>query len=116
MPLLVSSVETVITPVPNALPVMQFALIVRKKGHFAKVCRGRKISKNKVSAAAWSPTLATVGALESLSKLLGTVTIERLEVKVLFDSGGTESFIHPRVVERVALTGPSSSGTVSMAT
>lgn len=88
----------------------------QKKGYFAKVCRGRKISKNKVSAAAWSLALATVGALESLSKLLGTVTIERLEVKVVFDSGGTESFIHPRLVERVALTGPPSSGNVSMAT
>ena len=45
----------------------------QKKGHFAKVCCGRKISKNKVSAAAWSPTLATVDALnpfQSLWKLL----------------------------------------------
>ena len=45
----------------------------QKKGHFAKVCCGRKISKNKVSAAAWSPRLATVDALnpfQSLWKLL----------------------------------------------
>ena len=74
-----------------------------RKGHFAKVCRGRKISKNKVSAAAWSPTLATVGAAESLSKSLGTVTIEGLEVKALFDSGSTESLIYPRLVEKVLL-------------
>ena len=58
----------------------------QKKGYFAKVCRGRKISKNKISAAAWSPTLATVGAPESLSKSQGTVIIEGLEVKALFDS------------------------------
>ena len=45
----------------------------QKKGHFAKVCCGRKIRKNKVSAAAWSPTLATVDApnpFQSLWKLL----------------------------------------------
>ena len=88
----------------------------QKKGHFAKVCRSKKISKNKVSAAAWSPTLATVGAPESLSKSLGTVTVEGLEVKALFDSGSTESFIHPRLVEKAALTIHPSSGTVSMAT
>ena len=88
----------------------------QKRGHFAKVCRRRKISKNKVSAAAWSPTLATVGgAPESLLKSSGTVNIEGLEVKALFDSGSTESFIHPRLVERVALTVHPSSGTVSMA-
>ena len=88
----------------------------QKKGHFAKVCRSKKISKNKVSAAAWSPTLATVGAPESLSKSLGTVTVEGLEVKALFDSGSTESFIHPRLVEKAAFTIHPSSGTVSMAT
>ena len=95
---------------------MPFAVNVRKKGHFAKVCRGKKISKNKVLAAAWSPTLATVGALESLSKSLGTVTIEGLEVKALFDSGSTDSFINPRLVEKVALTVHPLSGTVSMTT
>ena len=88
----------------------------QKKGHFAKVCQGKKVNKNRVSAAAWSPTLATVGAPESLSKSSGTVTIQGLEVKALFDSGSTESFIHPRLVERVALTVQPSSGTVSMAT
>ena len=65
----------------------------QKRGHFAKVCRGRKISQNKVSVVAWSPTLATVGgAPDSLLKSLGTVNIEGLEVKALFDSGRTEGF------------------------
>ena len=41
------------------------------------------------------------GCPESLSKSLETVTIEGLEVKALFDSGSTESFIHPRLVEKV---------------
>ena len=115
MPLLVSSVETVTTLVQDVLPEMQFALNVRKS-HFAKVCRSKKISKNKVLTAAWSPTLATGGAPESLSKSLGTVTVEGLEVKALFDSGSTESFIHPRLVEKAALNSHPSSGTVSMAT
>ena len=39
-----------------------------------------------------------------------------MEVKALFDSGSTESFIHPRLVEKVALTVHPSSGTVSTAT
>lgn len=88
----------------------------QKKGHFAKVCCGKTISKSKFSAAAWSPTLAAVGAPESLSKSLGTVTIEGLEVKALFDSGSMESFIHPRLVEKAALTVRPSSSSVSMAT
>ena len=61
----------------------------QKRGHFAKVC---------------------------LSKSLGTVTIEGLEVKALFDSGSTGSFIHPRLVEKAALTIRPSSSSVSMAT
>ena len=56
------------------------------------------------------------GSPESLLKSSGTVNIEGLEVKALFDSGSTESFIHPRLVEKVALTVHPSSGTVSMAT
>ena len=88
----------------------------QKRGHFAKVYRGKNIVKNKVSAATWSPTLAAVGAPESLSKSLGTVTIEGLEVKALFDSGSTESFIHARLVEKAALTVRPSSSSVSMAT
>ena len=87
-----------------------------EKGPFCKSLPSKKISKNKVSAAAWSPTLATVGAPESLSKSLGTVTVEGLEVKALFDSGSSESFIHPRLMEKAALTIHPSSGTVSMAT
>ena len=117
MPSVASSVETVTILVQNAQFGMGFALIVRKRGHFAKVCRGRKISKNKVSAAAWSPTLATVGgAPESFLKSSGTVNIKGLKVKALFDSGSIESFGHPRLVEKVALTVHPSSGTVSMFT
>ena len=50
----------------------------QKKVHFARVCRGRKISKYKVSAVAWPPTLATLGAPESLSRSSEIVNIEGL--------------------------------------
>ena len=89
----------------------------QKKGHFSKVCRGKAVNKNKVSAAAWSPTTATVpeGTPTSLQKSSATIDIEGIHVKALFDSGSSESFIHPSLVEKVALTVHPSSGTVSMA-
>ena len=90
----------------------------QKRGHFSKVCRGKTVNKNKVSAAAWSLTLATVpaGTSTSLQKSSATIDIEGIQVKALFDSGSSESLIHPSLVEKVALTVHPSSGTVSMAT
>ena len=89
----------------------------QKKGHFAKVCRGKPVQpKDKVSAAAWSPTLATVPSPTSLSKSLASVDINGLKVKALIDTGSTESFIHPSLVEKAALIVHPSSSTVSMAT
>ena len=90
----------------------------QKKGHFSKVCRGKTVEKKKVSAAAWSPTLATVpaGTPTSLLKSSATIDIEVMQVKALFDSGSSESFIHPSLVEKEALTVHPSSSTVSMAT
>ena len=91
----------------------------QKRGHFAKVCRGKStISKSGVSAALWSPTLATVPSRSpgSLSKSSATVSINECQVKALFDSGSSESFIHPSLVETLALLIHPSTGTVSMAT
>lgn len=89
----------------------------RKKGHFAKVCKGKPVqSKDKLSAAVWSPTLATVPGPTSLSKSLASVNVNGLQVKALFDSGSSESFIHPSLVEKAALIVQPSSGMVSMAT
>ena len=79
----------------------------QKKGHFARVCRGKSSnSKNGVSATLWSPTLATLPARApgSLSKSSATVAINGWQVKALFDSGSSESFIHPSLVETVALS------------
>ncbi len=89
----------------------------QKKGHFAKVCRGKPVQpKDKVSAAAWSPTLATVPSPTSLSKSLASVDINGLKVKALIDTRSTESFIDPSLVEKAALIVHPSSSTVSMAT
>ena len=90
-----------------------------KKGHFAKVCRANQSTqKSKVSAAIWSPLLATVptSTTKSLSKSSATVSMNGFQVTALFDSGSSESFIHPDLVEKTGLTVYPSSGTVSMAT
>ncbi|KAK3726270.1 hypothetical protein QZH41_003048 [Actinostola sp. cb2023] len=90
----------------------------QKKGHFAKACRGKSSKpKEGFSAAIWSPTLATTGTPESLKKSSATVEINAgWKVKALFDSGSSESFIHPSLVEAAAITIHPSSSTVSMAT
>ena len=43
---------------------------------------------------------ATVQNPGSIAKSTETVNIGRLQVKALFDSSSTESFIHPSLVER----------------
>ena len=63
---------------------MQFALNVRKRAILQKFAVEGRSARTKFQ-------------LQSLE----TVTIEGLEVKALFDSGSTESFIHPRLVEKV---------------
>ena len=78
----------------------------KKKGHFAKVCRSKAISRRKFSAATWSPTLASVQSPKFLSKSTVILKISDLHVKALFDSGSTESFIHPCLVEKAGQAVP----------
>jgi len=85
----------------------------QKKGHYAKVCQSKAASK--VSAAMHSPIIATTQSSGSLSKSTATINIGKLEVKALFDSGSTESFIHPNLVRRAGLTVRPAGGAVSMA-
>ena len=87
----------------------------QKKGHFAKVCHGKAVSRDNISAATCSPILATVQNPGALAKSTTNVNIGRLQVKALFDSGSTESFIHPSLVKRAGLAVQHASGTVSMA-
>lgn len=87
-----------------------------KRGHFASAFRRRTVSKNKVCSL--SPTLATVSSSTpaSLSKSSRTTEIEGFQFEALLDSSYSESFIHPNLVDKVALTIYPSFGTVSMAT
>ena len=90
----------------------------QKKGHFAKVCQGKPANpRGKISAALWSPSLATVPSTSIiLSKSTATVNINGMQVKALFDSGSSESFIRPHIVKEAGLTVHPSSCTISMAT
>ena len=90
----------------------------QKKGHFAKVCRGKTATKITASTTQWSPTLATVvppGKLAPLLKSSAVVSINGLQVTALFDSVSSESFIHPRLIEKASLSIQPSSSTVFMA-
>ena len=78
-----------------------------KKGHFAKVCKSNPTLTNQSanSSTAVVPHLAMVsshGPL-ALEKLLLSVRIGNCDVKALFDSGTSESFIHPDVVAQCNL-------------
>lgn len=85
----------------------------QKRGHYAKVCQSKATSK--VSASLHSPVIATTRIPGTLSKSTATLSLGKLEVKALFDSGSTESFIHPDLVKRVGLTVQPACGAVSMA-
>eukprot|EP00794_Sanderia_malayensis_P013431 gene13431-14811_t len=89
-----------------------------KRGHFAKVCRGKAYCKsNEVSAALWPPTLATVGTPLALTKSTATVLVNKdCSVQALFDSGSSESYIHPSLVEVAAISVTPLVSQVSMAT
>lgn len=91
----------------------------RKKGHFAKVCRGKTVTKITASTTQWSPILATVIPPRNsapLSKSSAVVSINGLQVTALFDSGSSESFIHPNLIKKASLFIQPSSSTVFMAT
>eukprot|EP00794_Sanderia_malayensis_P020739 gene20739-22770_t len=85
----------------------------QKKGHYAKVCQSKATSR--VSASLHSPVIAATQSPGSLSKSTATISLGNLNVKALFDSGSTESFIHPNLVKRAGMTVKPSSSAVSMA-
>ena len=89
-----------------------------KKGHFTKVCGGKSVNKSTTSATFWSPTLATVLPINPVSLVNSSamVSLNGLQVKALFDSGSSESFIHPNLIEMASLSIQPFSGTISMAT
>ena len=61
--------------------------------------------------------VATVGAPETLQKSSATVVVNSdWSVQALFDSGSSESYIHPSLVQVAAISVSPSTSTVSMAT
>nr|XP_039266307.1 uncharacterized protein LOC120341813 [Styela clava] len=102
----------------------------QKKGHFAKVCRGRTISNNdsssRIDISAMIPhsTLATihdksythVGYVPStLRQATALVEVGQRKVRALFDSGSTENYIHPRLVKSLRLNVRPTKNVISMA-
>ena len=89
----------------------------QKRGHFAKVCRGKASKPNEVSAALWLPTLATVGTPPALKRSTATVVVNKdWSVQALFDSGSSESYIHPSLVKAADISVNSAVSQVAMAT
>ena len=89
-----------------------------RKGTFRESLQRKN---NQIQRAIYSfplaPNTASTGIPESLTKSSATVEINALwKVKALFDSGISERFIHPSLVEAAAITIHPSSRTVSMAT
>ena len=89
----------------------------QKRGHFAKVCRGKASKPNEVSAALWLPTLATVGTPPALKRSTAAVVVNKdWSVQALFDSGSSESYIHPSLVKAADISVNSAVSQVAMAT
>ncbi|KAK3880120.1 hypothetical protein Pcinc_015388 [Petrolisthes cinctipes] len=104
-------------PRPHSLTTM-----ARKKGHFAKVCRATSTTTTASAATTVSDDRVTLASVTSaatpgvLSKAVAKITINGTEVEGLIDSGSSDSFIHPDIVKRYALSVHHSQCAVSMAT
>ena len=88
-----------------------------KKGHYAKVCRTKPPKSDEFSAALCPQRLASVGTPEALKGSTATVVVNAgWNVNALFDSGSSESYIHPSLVQAADILVHPSSSTVFMAT
>ncbi|KAK3880809.1 hypothetical protein Pcinc_014730 [Petrolisthes cinctipes] len=82
----------------------------QKKGHFAKVCRATSTTTTASAATTVSDDRVTLASVTSaatpgvLSKAVAKITINGTEVEGLIDSGSSDSFIHPDIVKRYALS------------
>ncbi|KAK3890922.1 hypothetical protein Pcinc_005167 [Petrolisthes cinctipes] len=94
----------------------------QKEGHFAKVCRATSTTTTASAATTVSDDRVTLASVTSaatpgvLSKAVAKITINGTEVEGLIDSGSSDSFIHPDIVKRYALSVHHSQCAVSMAT
>ena len=93
--------------------------ICSKKGHFAKVCQSKPqdLPNQQTVASMHFPFLAAITgqAPYSLRKLIQYLKINGYTVSTLIDSGSSESFIHPTVVNKLSIPITKCSGNVSMA-
>jgi transposase InsO family protein/uncharacterized protein YqgQ len=88
-----------------------------KRGHYARVCRGNATATPSASAAVVEEaTLASIQpSNRPLSRSSAPVTVNGKNFEALFDSGSSESFIHPDVVKATGLQPFPASRTVAMA-
>ena len=93
--------------------------ICSKKGHFAKVCQSKPqdLPNQQTIASMHFPFLAAITgqAPYSLRKSIQYLKISGYTVSTLIDSGSSESFIHPTVVNKLSIPITKCSGNVSMA-
>ena len=80
----------------------------QKKGHFAKVCRSSPTSGQPGPGGTVTVMCQTLAAISSsitpsLIKSSSEVTINGASVRALIDSGSTDSFIHPTLVDNLGL-------------
>ena len=92
-----------------------------KKGHFQKVCQSRnKANSGHTSASVLSdlsPINAAISAAapSSLAKSLITLTIGKTVAKALVDTGSSESYVSPELVQKLGLKQLHSVKSISMA-
>uniref|UniRef100_A0A5S6QM86 RNA-directed DNA polymerase n=1 Tax=Trichuris muris TaxID=70415 RepID=A0A5S6QM86_TRIMR len=100
-----------------------------KRGHFAKVCRSAPAARQKPQSFS-NFIIASSGSVvqpkrsvprrsfdfpTSLSTAVLRISLNGREVNCLFDTGSSESFIHPRVVRALSLNVSRSRESVTMA-
>lgn len=89
----------------------------QKKGHYQKVCKSKPNKEEPTSAALDFPTLAMTKtvASKSLSKTCVNICINKEAIEALVDSGSSDNFMHPRVVQQSQLRKFETRENVSMA-
>ena len=91
-----------------------------KCGKFAKVCKSAKPIYNQSGASTsliFKPTLASMisGNVGGLNKSICKILINGNNVDYLIDSGSTDSFIHPNLVDKFSLPMTKTNAKVQMA-
>ena len=94
-----------------------------KIGHFSRICRSKSKTKEKsqINSAALNlrvinrAAITPSAAARSLTKSCIETKLNGFSADALVDSGSTDSFVHPSVVEKCGLVVQSSKETVSLA-